>query len=89
MIRLRWVARRADPPGGTDSVQVSPEAAKGWSDTFLHSMIAKSQSFPYGLSVLESELRVREAWRSPATWALAISVLSLCVAVAALIIGSR
>lgn len=75
MMRLPCTRSRTTPTGGTDAAQVTPEAVKGWNDDFLHQMIAKSHAHPYGLSILASELRVREAWQSPATWALAISVL--------------
>jgi hypothetical protein len=37
--------------------------------------------------VLASELRVREAWRSPDSWAFVVALVSLLVAVAALIVS--
>ncbi|MDF7775810.1 hypothetical protein P1X14_11180 [Sphingomonas sp. AOB5] len=36
--------------------------------------------------MIESELRIREAWRSPDSWSMVISILALLISVASLIV---
>lgn len=75
------LVRKSEPVGNK---LVSPEAVRTWPDRTLASELAMSQMHPYARIVLESELRVREAWRSPDTWAMAISIVSLLASILAL-----
>lgn len=77
---------RPPPPSSTHlEPPIDPRTVRFWEDGYLHERLAKTlNEFPYGESVLRSELRIREAWRSPSTWALAVSVIALIVSFLAL-----
>lgn len=87
MIRLPPPLRRKSDPPANEEPTPYPDVVTGWSDRYLHSRLARAGTSPYHRAVLESELRVREAWRSPDSWAFAVSLVSLIVAVAALIVS--
>lgn len=87
MIRLPPPFRRkVDPPVNADPIP-HPEVVRAWSDRYLHSRLAQAGMQPYHREVLASELRVREAWRSPDSWAFAVALVSLLVAFAALAVS--
>jgi hypothetical protein len=87
MIRLPPPFRRkVDPPANADPIP-HPDVVRRWSDQYLHSRLAQAGMQPYHREVLASELRVREAWRSPDSWAFVVALVSLLVAVAALIVS--
>lgn len=66
-----------------------PHVVARWSDDYLAERLARGQTHPYTRIVLESELRVREAWRSPDSWAFVVALVSLVVSVAALVVSAR
>lgn len=76
--------RYRDPPKGSEPTP-RPKEVRRWSDEYLHSRLAKAGYQPYHRAVIESELRIREAWRSPEGWSMVISILALLIAVASLI----
>jgi hypothetical protein len=82
-MRLR---RYRDPAPGHDPIPL-PAVVKGWSTEYLFQRLARARNHqPYQEAVIESELRVREAWRTPDTWSMAISLVAMLVSVAALIV---
>ena len=79
------VAKR-DPPEGHDATP-QPDVVRRWTDRYLHQRLAQAVYQPYHRAVIESEIRVREAWRSPGMWALVVSVLALSLSIAAFVLG--
>jgi hypothetical protein len=56
--------------------------ARRLSDYHLHSALFQNKA-PVAQSILQSELKRREAWRGPAKWSMIIAVLALIISVAA------
>lgn len=63
-----------------------PQLIRRFSDEALHHWLAKARE-PKSRSMLERELRRREAWAAPAGRAYWISVAAFCVSVAALLVS--
>lgn len=67
----------------------TPKAVRGWSEDYIHERLAKAKgTYPYGQSVLESELRVIESWRQPAAKSLWISLAALIISLVALYVSA-
>jgi len=58
-----------------------------WSTDTLHAKLHSNELWPAERSMAESELRRREAWNTPAKWALIVSALALVLSIASLVIS--
>lgn len=89
LIGDRWIASSgpgATPKGERDAPtsDYSWPNFRLWVDEELHELIARNPETA-STRLTSSEVRRREAWRTPAKWALVVSLFSLAVSAAALL----
>jgi hypothetical protein len=69
--------------GGRPSI----ERIRDSTDLELHEWLSSEELSPTSRSMAQSELRIRESWRMPAMWSVAIAALALMISIISLVVS--
>ncbi len=79
----KWIDSYGEGPPTAGPYRSAGEAVKRMTVEELVEAVSRNPSAPLG-QLAASELRMREAWQSPAKWALVVSIVALAVSIFAL-----